>query len=174
MLCICGCECVQAHVRRESDRRTRWGSIARVRLWDVERQRRRTSEVDAKHWRPRRRQFRREHVDRVEDLLIFLVLFWYRLVELSLVVLVVQLGFMLVFALAIEDDVVLRDRVLARATQEGKKGQSRRTCSMSIFVARWLAAMLLKNVPTSPLLERRRLGENTVDKESTVIWLLSS
>ena len=45
---------------------------------------------------------------------------------------------------------------------------------MSIFVARWAAAMLLKNVPTSLFVERSKLGEKTVAKDSTVIWLLSS
>ena len=40
---------------------------------------------------------------------------------------------------------------------------------MSVFVARWPAAMLLKNAPTSLLLERSKFGEKTVDKESTVI-----
>ena len=50
----------------------------------------------------------------------------------------------------------------------------RHTWEMSIFVTRWQAGMLLKKFPTSLLSERSRFGANTVERDSAVIWLLSS
>ena len=67
-------------------------------------------------------------------IVLFLVLFRYRLVELEFVGLLVELSFVLVLAFTVEDDVVLGCVVLS-ATALQREGH-KRTCAMSIFVAR--------------------------------------
>lgn len=95
------------------------------------------------------------------------ILFRNRLVEL-----IVLFFFVFFFWVSIEVRLgIAEDSMsLCNGVRTGHTEASRtRTWVINIFVALWAALILAKKKPTSSSPDRRRLGLNTVDRESEVI-----